>query len=257
VRLRWLICVTLLLCLGPHAAYGGQITVAAASDLTFALNDMAARFHKETGNDVRLVFGSSGNFYTQIANGAPFDLFFSADVDYPRKLAAAGWAQPTALYVYAQGRIVLWAPLDSRLDLRRLGMSALLDPRVRRIAIANPAHAPYGRAAVAALQHFRMYDRLRDKLVLGENISQAAQFVESGNADVGVLALSLAAAPTMKDKGTYWEIPADAHPPIEQAAVVLREASDQLTAQAFLDYLKQPESQAILRSYGFLAPEKP
>lgn len=235
-----------------------EITVAAASDLTFALTEIAHRFERKTGNHVKLAFGSSGNFFAQIQNGATFDVFFSADVDYPRKLAAAGLAVAPTLWVYGTGRIVLWVPAGSPLDLGKVGMKALLDPSVQKIAIANPAHAPYGRAAKAALENLKLYDQVRDKLVLGENISQTAQFVASGNAQIGILALSLALAPTMKDKGTYWEIPTDSYPPIEQAAIIPTAATDKTLARAFLDYVRTPEAQAILREYGFQPPpEKP
>ena len=235
-----------------------EITVAAASDLTFALTEIAHRFELKTGNHVKLAFGSSGNFFAQIQNGATFDVFFSADVDYPRKLAAAGLAVAPTLWVYGRGRIVLWAPAGSPLDLGKKGIKALLDPSVQKIAIANPAHAPYGRAAKAALENLKLYDQVRDKLVLGENISQTAQFVASGNAQIGILALSLAVAPTMKDKGTYWEIPTDSYPPIEQAAIIPTAATDKTLARTFLDYVRTPEAQAILHEYGFQPPaEKP
>ena len=236
----------------------GEITVAAASDLTFALTEIAHRFEQKTGNHVKLAFGSSGNFFAQIQNGATFDVFFSADVEYPRKLAAAGLAAAPTLWVYGTGRIVLWVPVGSPIDLAKTGMKALLDPSVQKIAIANPAHAPYGRAAVAALKSFNLNEQVGDKLVLGENISQTAQFVASGNAQIGILALSLAVAPTLKDKGTYWEIPTDSYPPIEQAAVIPTAAPNQALARGFLDYVRTPEAQAILRQYGFQPPrEKP
>ena len=236
----------------------GEITVAAASDLTFALTEIAHRFEQKTGNHVKLAFGSSGNFFAQIQNGATFDVFFSADVEYPRKLAAAGLAAAPTLWVYGTGRIVLWVPAGSAVNLGKLGMKALLDPSVQKIAIANPAHAPYGRAAKAALENLKLYDQVRDKLVLGENISQTAQFVESGNAQIGILALSLAVAPTLKNKGTYWEIPTASYPPIEQAAIIPSAATDKTLARAFLDYVRTPEAQAILSQYGFQPPqEKP
>jgi len=234
----------------------GEITVAAASDLTFALTEIAHSFEQKTGNHVKLAFGSSGNFFAQIQNGATFDAFFSADVEYPRKLAAAGLAAAPTLWVYGTGRIVLWVPVGSPINLAKSGMKALLDPSVQKIAIANPAHAPYGRAAVAALKSFNLNDQVGDKLVLGENISQTAQFVASGNAQIGILALSLAVAPTLKDKGTYWEIPTDSYPLIEQAAVIPTAAADKTLARAFLDYVRTPEAQAILRQYGFQPPRE-
>ena len=230
-----------------------EITVAAAADLQFAFQDVAARFQKDTGKSVKLVFGSSGNFFTQIQNGAPFDLFFSADIDYPRKLEAAGLAEPGTLYEYATGSIVLWAPKESKLDLDR-GVQVLLDPKIQKIAIANPQHAPYGRAAVAALEHEKVYEKVASKLVLGENISQTASFVVSGSADVGIVALSLALAPSMKEKGRYVKIAPDEYPAIEQAAVILKSSKQKEAARQFLDYLKTPAILDLLKSYGFSVP---
>jgi molybdate transport system substrate-binding protein len=231
-----------------------HLTVAAAADLTFAFQEVAERFERETGNSVALSFGSSGNFFSQIQNGAPFDLFFSADISYPQKLESLGLTEPGTLYRYATGKIVLWAPDGSRLDLSR-GLKVLLDPAVRKIAIANPEHAPYGRAAVAALQHEEVYDQVRSKLVLGENISQAAQFVVSGSADVGILALSLTVAPNMKDKGKSFAIPASDYPPIDQAGVILKASREKPAARQFLEFLRKPETVDLMRRYGFTVPE--
>ncbi len=245
--------ILLLVLNGKLPAQADAIAIAAASDLSSVFPELAARFRRETGHPVTFSFGSSGNFFAQIQNGAPFDLFFSADLDYPRELEAAGLAEPGTLYRYATGRIVLWVPVGSRLDVSK-GLSVLLDPGVHKIAIANPRHAPYGRAAVAALQHEKLYEKLQGKLVLGENISQTAQFVESGNADTGILALSLVAAPAMKGRGQYFIIPQSNHPPIEQAAVILRSSKHKQTARQFLEYVKKPEIVALLESYGFALP---
>ena len=155
---------------------------------------------------MKLIYGSSGNFAQQLQNGAPFDMFFSANLDYPKQLEAAGLTEPGTFYQYAIGKIVVWVPNDSKLDLSS-GLKALLDPSIKKIAIANPQHAPYGKAAVAALQKENIYDQVKDKFVLGENISQTASFVASGSADVGMIALSLALSPNMKDKGRYAEVP--------------------------------------------------
>jgi molybdate transport system substrate-binding protein len=230
-----------------------EITVAAASDLQFAFQDVAARFQKETGKTVKLTFGSSGNFFAQIQNGAPFDLFFSADIDYPKRLEAAALAEPGTLYRYATGKVVLWVASDSRLDVAR-GPQVLLDPSIKKIAIPNPEHAPYGRAAVAALRHEKIYDQVSSKFVLGENISQTATFVVSGSADIGIVALSLAVAPSMKTKGRYFEIPADDYPPIEQAAVVIKSSQHKDIARQYLEFLKTPAMQDLLRGYGFSVP---
>jgi molybdate transport system substrate-binding protein len=230
-----------------------EIRIAAAADLKFALDELGARYQKQTGKKVELTYGSSGNFFAQIQNGAPFDLFLSADIEYPRKLEAAGLAEPGTLYEYAVGRIVMWMPAGTRIDLAKLGWHALLDPSIQKIAIANPEHAPYGRAAVAALRSAGMYDQVRAKLVYGENIAQAAQFVASGNAQAGILALSLALSPPMRE-GKRWEIPSTMHPPIEQAAVVLKSAKDKDGARTFLTFLRSPEGRKILESHGFNVP---
>jgi molybdate transport system substrate-binding protein len=230
-----------------------EITVAAAADLQFAFQDVATRFEKDSGKHLKLIFGSSGNFFAQIQNGAPFDVFFSADIDYPKRLEAAGLAEPGTLYPYATGQIVLWVPNDSKLDLSH-GLQVLLDPGVRKIAIANPEHAPYGRAAVAALRHENLYDKVSAKFVLGENISQTATFVVSGSADVGIVALSLALAPSMKEKGRYVEIPTDDYPAIEQGAVILKSSPNKEIARQLLAFLKTAALQDLLRSYGFSIP---
>ena len=242
------------LLLAARLASGQGLTVAAASDLQSALPVIASQFEKETGERVRLTFGSSGNFFAQIQNGAPFDVFFSADIDYPRRLEASGHAERGSLYEYATGHLVLWTRRDSGIELGH-GLTVLADARVRRIAIANPEHAPYGRAAIAAIRHEGLYERVREKFVRGENISQAAQFADSGSADVGLLALSLALAPALKSSGIYTEIPQAWHPPIEQGAIVLASSRQKVLARKFLDYLKKPDAVRILQSYGFAVPQ--
>lgn len=234
---------------------GQEITVAAAADLQFAFQDVATRFQKDTGHNVKTIFGSSGNFFAQIQNGAPFDLFFSADIGYPQKLEAAGQAEPGTLYEYATGKIVLMAPKGSPLDLKR-GLPVLLDPQVKKVAIANPEHAPYGRAAVAALQHEKLYDQLSAKFVMGENISQTATFVVSGSADAGIVALSLALAPSLQEKASFVPIPDDDYPPIRQAAVILKSSQQKEIARQFLAYLKKPEIVSLLEKYGFAVPKQ-
>jgi molybdate transport system substrate-binding protein len=236
-----------------RASAQAPLRVAAASDLQVALPEIARQFERDTGQAVALTFGSSGNLATQIENGAPFDVFLSADIDYPRRLERAGVAERGSLYEYATGRLALWTRRDSGVDVSR-GLAVLAEPRVRRIAIANPAHAPYGRAALAALRHEHLDAQVRSKLVLGENISQAAQFAHSGNADVGLIALSLAIGPTLKDAGSYVEIPAAFHPPIEQAAVVVAASKRKALAASFVAALKQPPTIERLRAHGFTAP---
>jgi molybdate transport system permease protein len=232
-----------------------ELRVAAASDLAFVLPEIVAGFEKQSGATVKVSFGSSGNFAAQIQNGAPFDIFMAADIGYPRKLIEAGFAECDSLYVYGVGRIVLWVPNSGKVDVERLQMQTLLDVRIRRIAIANPQHAPYGRAAAAALTHYRVYEQVKPKLVLGENISQAAQFVQSGNADAGIVALSLIFAPAMRDKGRYWLVPTDFYPPLEQGAVILKSAHDPKLARGFVDYLRSAGAAELFRRYGFETPK--
>ena len=232
-----------------------RVTIAAASDLKFALDELVNGFRAENpGAEVQVTYGSSGNFLAQISNGAPFDVFLSADVAYPRKLVEQGLVQDD-VFLYAVGRIVLWVPKGSSLAVEQLGMKVLLEPAARRIAIANPQHAPYGRAAESAMRSQGVYDAVKDKLVLGENIAQTAQFVESGNADVGIIALALALAPVMKDKGQSWEVPLDAYPRMEQGGAILERAQDVELAKRFRDSLLGPQGKALLERYGFFLPK--
>jgi molybdate transport system substrate-binding protein len=243
-----LCCVLFLV---PLFASAQEVKVAAAADLQFALQDIGSRFQKETGKTVKLTYGSSGNFVAQLQNGAPFDMFFSANLDYPKKLEAEGLTEPGSYYEYATGKIVIWVPSDSTLDLSA-GLQSLLNPAIKKIAIANPQHAPYGQAAAAAMKKENLYDKIADKFVLGENISQTASFVVSGAADVGIVALSLALGPNMKDRGRYVEIPPSDYPAIQQACVILRSSQNKVTAQELLKFLKEPAIQEVLRSYGFV-----
>jgi molybdate transport system substrate-binding protein len=242
-----------LLSFSLSSAVGAQtLRIAAASDLQFVLPDLAAQYEKQSGVKLAVTYGSSGNLFAQIYNGAPFDLFLSADVSYPHKLAVAQLADASSLEVYAVGHLVLWLPADSPLDPSG-GLTILLDPRIQKIAIANPEHAPYGRAAVAALRAAGLYDQVKSKLVFGENISQAGQFVQTGSAQAGLLAHSLTFSPAMKS-GRFWAIPADKYPAVEQAAVLLSASSSQQAAMSFLAFLKTPTARIALDRYGFFLP---
>jgi len=229
------------------------INVAAASDLSFALREITRQFERDTGNTVHLTLGSSGNFYAQIVNGAPFDVFLSADMEYPRQLEAKGYAVSGSTFVYGVGRIAIWVPSRSTVDLEKLGIRALLDSSIKKVAIANPAHAPYGRAAVAALEKAGLYDSVKSKLVLGENISQAAQFVQSGAADAGIIAVSIALSAPMRETGRHRVIPTDMYPQLEQGAVLLKHAG--AAGKAFHQWLRRPGAQQILQKYGFGGPQ--
>jgi molybdate transport system substrate-binding protein len=231
------------------------LTIAAASDLKFALDELVREFRARNPEaDLQVTYGSSGNFLAQIANGAPYDLYLSADAAYPRRLAEQGLVHESGVFLYAVGRLVLWVPEGSELAVESLGMKALLEPAARRIAIANPQHAPYGRAAEEALKRLGLHDAVKDKLVLGENIAQTAQFVQSGAADVGLIALALALAPAMKDQGRYQEVPFDAYPRLEQGGAILKRARDVELALRFRDFLLGEEGKALLKRYGFFLP---
>jgi len=248
----------LFLALGARTVCAGnrELSVAAAADLSSALTQIAADYESRTGVAVKLSFGASGALTQEIENGAPFDLFLSADMDYPQRLIAESKAERASLYRYAIGQLVLWTPSGQRLDLDRRGMNALLDSSVKKIAIANPQHAPYGRAAVAALKHYGLYEKVSDRLVLGESVAQAAEFVESGNAQIGFLALAFALAPAMQGKGRYWKIPVEAYPALDQGAVVISGASHKQDAVAFLEYLKRAEAERVFQRYGFDTPDR-
>jgi len=250
--LRFAITATIALITTFHAA-AQEIKVAAAADLQFAMQEIVSRFQKDTGKVIAPIYGSSGNFFQQLQNGAPFDIFFSANLDYPRKLEAAGLAEPGSFYQYAKGKIVLWVTNDSKLDISQ-GLRSLLDPSVKKLAIANPQHAPYGQAAVAALKKQNLHDQLSAKFVMGENISQTSSFVVSGAADAGIIALSLALSPNLKAKGRYFEIPSTDAPPIEQACIILKSSTHKDVARDFVDYFKKPSTVEVLKGYGFDVP---
>lgn len=244
----------LLLTTGARAAE--PPTVAAASDLKFAIEEVAARFERETGHKLRLVFGSSGNFFSQIQQGAPFHLYMSADEDFVFKLAELGLTQDRGR-LYAYGRIGLMVPKGSPLkadgELKDLAL-ALRDGRLKKFAIANPEHAPYGARAKEALQHAGLWADIEPRLVLGENISQTAQFATSGSSQGGIIALSLAMAPQVGALGEFALIPESWHRELAQRMVLLRDAPP--AARAFYDFVATPVAQDIMRRFGFEMPKE-
>jgi len=227
----------------------GQLLIAAASDLKFALDSAVAvfkKYHPDARIDV--TYGSSGKLYEQIYHTAPFDLFFSADIEYPLNLKKAGMAI-SEVETYGIGHVVIWS---KKLDPNAAGMNTLTDNRIAKIAIANPRHAPYGRRAEEALKHYNLYDQVKDKLVFGENISQTAQFVTTGAADAGIIALSLALSPTMKKQnGYYYLIPATSHKPLEQGFVILKHAEKNTLALTFKNFMAGNAATKILSYFGF------
>lgn len=235
----------------PGLAHAGQITLAAAADLKFAMEEIVAAFQRtHPGDRVETVYGSSGKFRTQIEAGAPYDLYFSADIEYPRALAAAGHAA-SEVRTYALGRIVLWS---ASLDASRLKLEDLADPALGRIAIANPRHAPYGKRAEEALRATGVWDKIQGRLVLGENIAQTAQYVQSGNAQVGIIALSLALNPELAGRTRYALIPDNLHRPLEQGFVLTRRAANNPLARRFADFVAQKQARSILARHGFVLP---
>ncbi|GAB4217994.1 MAG: molybdate ABC transporter substrate-binding protein [Rhodoferax sp.] len=249
---RWLRALVLgfLPCIAV-VAHAASARVAAAADLRFAFKELAPMFaqaHPE--HTLELIFGSSGKFLQQIENGAPFDLYFSADVDYPKRLVARGQAV-APVTTYALGRIVLWS---AKVDASRLTLAELDQPRFRKVAIAAPDHAPYGARAKEALQHTGVWSKVEPKLVFGENIAHTAQLIDTQAADIGIIALSLALNDTLKSKGGFSLIPAQAHALLEQAYVLTARGHDNAAALAFARFMTSPPARAVMQRYGFLLP---
>ena len=231
------------------------LLIAAAADLKFALDEVLVEFRKaHPEHEAKPTYGSSGTLFAQIDNGGPFDLFLSADVRFPKQLIEHGRAEKDTLFSYAIGHLVIWVPANSKLDLNQLKEKALLDPSVRKVAIANPNVAPYGAAAVAALKSLGLYESVNPKLVQGENVAQAAQFVQSGAADAGVISLSLALSPKMKEAGRFWEVPPESFPTLEQAGVVRANTANRAGALLLRDFLMAQAGRDILQRYGFALP---
>jgi len=234
-----------------QAGFAARITVAAAADLKFAMEEIVAAFRQANpADEVEVIYGSSGKFHAQIRNGAPYDLFFSADILYPRELVQAGLAASEVI-PYARGRIVLWS---ATLQADKLTLATLADPGITRVAIANPRHAPYGRRAEEALRAAGLWETVRPKLVYGENIAQTAQFVQSGSAQVGIIALALALNPQLARQGGHWLIPEHLHTPLEQGFILTRRARGNALARRFADFMQSPTVSTVMRKYGFQLP---
>lgn len=240
---------------GAVSAHAGEVSITAAADLQYAMPEIIKAYEsKNPGDKVNAVFGSSGKAYSQISSGAPYDIFFSADIGYPEKLKSAGLAIADTK-PYAIGRIGLWATKKSGIDVSK-GPNILLDKAVKKVAIANPAHAPYGRAAVACLKHYKLYEKVKEKIVMGENIQQTTQFVETGAAEVGLIAYSLALAPALAKEGNFYLLPADSHNEILQGYVLLKRAKGNDSARRFEAFLGSLEARKIFKRYGFVLPHE-
>ena len=227
-----------------------KVSVTAAADLRYAMDEIVVAYKKvNPKSDIKVTYGSSGNAYQQIINGAPYDIYFSADIMYPNKLKAQGLTASNPK-LYAIGFIVLWS---NQIDVSK-GLSSLNDPGIKKIAIANPDHAPYGKRAEESLKFYKMYDALKSKLIMGENISQAAQFAQTGNAEVGILALSLVLSPAMKNQGKYFLIDSNSYSPLEQAYVIIKKPTVNTETYKFAKFMTTPTARAIYKSYGFKLP---
>lgn len=250
---RTLIFLVALAALPHQGARAGELSIAAASDLVFCLEELNKAFSAaHPGIAVKSTTGASGNIFAQISNGAPFDVYLSADMRYPRELIKAGLADEKTLSLYAIGHLVVWTA-SGDIDISG-GLGSLTNDAIRKVAIANPEHAPYGRAAKAALEHFKLWDALKEKLVFGENIAQTAQFVETGNAETGLVALSIVMAPALKSKGHWIEIPEHSYPRLEQGAVVTKTGASNPTAAIYIGFLGSAEARKILDRFGFRLP---
>lgn len=246
--LKWTVACLLSLAVVPVAWPQAVLRLAAAADLEPVLPPLLSDFQHTTGIRVDATYQASATLTAQIENGAPFDVFLSADMGYPRKLIDAEIAEPTSLAAYARGTLVLWRRKDS--SLPPLSIPLFSDPALKRLAIADPERAPYGRAAVAALKKLHVYDQLKPRIVTAENVAQAAQFVESGNAQAGLISLTLALTPQLASSGTYWIMPRGLYPAIEQGMVVIRRTSQQAAAHQLLNYLLSSAAQAQFAKSG-------
>ena len=234
-----------ILALGASPALAAQTQVAVASNFTDTAKEIAAAFKAATGDEAVLSFGASGQFYTQITKGAPFEVFLSADADRPKKADADGLSVPGTRFTYAVGRLVLFSKTPGLVDDRGAVLSS---GKFAKLSIADPASAPYGEAAIETLKTLKLYDTLQPKIVQGSNITQAYQFVETGAAQLGFVALSQVINET---GGSRWLVPAADHAPIEQQAVLLKTGAGNPAAKAFIDFLKSPTAVAIIKKYGY------
>lgn len=235
-------------------AHAEKIMVAAAADLKFAMDEIVTNYSQtHSGDEVAVAYGSSGKFHTQIQQGGPYHLYFSADISYPRELEKLGLTA-SQVTPYALGRVVLWSPT---LDATKMNLESLLDPQIIRIAIANPKHAPYGKRAVEALKSLGLWEKVQGKLIYGENIAQTAQFVQTGNAQVGIVALSMAMNPELAKAGGYYLIPDSLHLPLEQGYVITKRGEGSELAKRFSAYLQSSSARTIMVKYGFTLPNEP
>lgn len=248
LRLSWILAWLLLAGGGFPAAYAAEVTVAVASNFTAPMNAIAVAFEKDTGHKAQLAFGSSGRFYAQIKNGAPFQVFVSADDETPTRLAQEGLAEPASQFTYAIGRLVLWSVKPGFVDA---SAEVLRSGKFTKLAIANPKTAPYGRAAIETLTRLGLLATVEPKFVQGENIAQTFQFAQTGNADLGFVALSQVMAAGRMNEGSGWVVPFELHEPIRQDVILLAAGRGSAAAGALLKYLRTEKAKAVIRSFGY------
>jgi molybdate transport system substrate-binding protein len=239
----------------PPLPAPNPVAIAAAGDLRGALEEVKAAFEAgHSGIRLQLTFGASGSLTAQVQQGAPFDIFLAADTGFPEALRKEGLATADGLFPYATGSLVLWIRRDLNLDPAREGLRILLQPSVKKVATANPAVAPYGRAGEASLRQGGLLETVRPKLVFADNIAQAAQFLQAGTAEAGLISASQARNPALQQTGLAWTVPADTYPPLRQAGIILKRTASPDPARAFMAFLTSPEGQAILARHGFGRP---
>ncbi|MFQ5597228.1 MAG: molybdate ABC transporter substrate-binding protein [Nitrospiria bacterium] len=229
-----------------------RLLIAAASSLRFTMDDIVAEFTKSIPADVEMSYSASGNLLAQILAGAPFDLFLSADEAYPKQVIEKEFADPDAFFRYGSGLIVLWVPDQSPIDIVHEGINGLMHPSVKKIVLANPRHAPYGMAAMEALKNMDFFDRLDKKFVFSDNIFHAAAFIRRGDAQIGILAYSLALSEPLQASGRFWVIPSHLYSPMLHGGLILGNTKDRALATAFVDFLKKGRGREILQDYGYL-----
>ncbi len=243
--LAWCLLVIATIIAAP--AFAEQVLVAVATNFIPPFRDIAIEFETTTGHTLRVAAGSSGNFYSQIKNGAPFDLFLSADMARPKLLEDEGLGVKDSRFTYAIGRLVLWSPSTGLIK----GEETLRSKTFKRLAIANPKTAPYGLAAMQAMQKLELWESVQPKIVMGENLGQTMGFIESGNADLGFVALSQVLDPKIKGKGSLWDIPSNLHEPIKQDVILLTKGTDNQAAKALMEFIGGPQAKAIIARYGY------
>ena len=241
----WFLFVVVTLAVAP--AFAEQVLVAVAANFVPPFREIAIEFERTTGHNVQVAAGSSGNFYSQIKNGAPFEVFFSADMERPKLLEDEGFGVKDSRFTYAIGRLVLWSP---NADLIK-GEETLRFKQYKRLAIANPKTAPYGLAAMQAMQKLEIWESLQPQIVMGENLGQTMGFIESGNAQLGFVALSQVLDPKIKGKGSRWDVPTNLHEPIKQDVILLTKGKDNRAAKALMEFMDGPQAKTIIERYGY------